>query len=185
MGVPNECLDCIYNCLGLQYGCSYCCSFIKDNTMTTPTFQELLTSQEARFTNKQLEVWAGLGPWHVEQEINIENEFDDPDGDVYVCHPKTTCETTTVCHLTWNCTHKHGPERQTNAALIAAAPALAATLLAERKAREVDVAKLKAAIQDIAENWKWWDEDRYDRCSSVVGDSIAEAEQALKGGERS
>ena len=62
-----------------------------------------------------------------------------------------------------------------------AAPALAAALLAERKAREVEVAKLKAAIQDIAENWKWWDEDRYDRCSSVVGDSIAEAEQALKG----
>ena len=64
-------------------------------------------------------------------------------------------------------------------------PQLAAALLAERKAREVEVAKLKAAIQDIAENWKWWDEDRYDRCSSVVGDSIAEAEQALKGGERS
>ena len=61
------------------------------------------------------------------------------------------------------------------------APKLAAALLAERKAREAEVGALKAAIQDIAENWKWWDEDRYDRCSSVVGDSIAEAERALKG----
>ncbi len=41
-------------------------------------------------------------------------------------------------------------------------------------------ARLRAAILDIKQNWDWWDEDRYDRCSSVVGDAIADA---LKGGE--
>jgi hypothetical protein len=41
-------------------------------------------------------------------------------------------------------------------------------------------ARLREAIFDIKQNWDWWDEDRYDRCSSVVGDAIADA---LKGGE--
>ncbi len=36
-------------------------------------------------------------------------------------------------------------------------------------------ARLRAAILDIKQNWDWWDEDRYDRCSSVVGDAIADA----------
>ena len=35
--------------------------------------------------------------------------------------------------------------------------------------------RLRAAILDIKQNWDWWDEDRYDRCSSVVGDAIADA----------
>jgi hypothetical protein len=41
-----------------------------------------------------------------------------------------------------------------------------------------EVVRLRAAILDIKQNWDWWDEDRYDRCSSVVGDAIADA---LKG----
>ncbi len=36
-------------------------------------------------------------------------------------------------------------------------------------------ARLRDAILDIKQNWDWWDEDRYDRCSSVVGDAIADA----------
>jgi len=45
---------------------------------------------------------------------------------------------------------------------------------------EAENKRLRAAILDIKQNWDWWDEDRYDRCSSVVGDAIADA---LKGGE--
>lgn len=63
--------------------------------MTQPTFQELLTSQEARFTNEQLEAWAGLD--------------------------------------------KEWPLAR-----------LAAALLAERKAREVEVGRLKTALVQIA-----------------------------------
>ena len=128
------------------------------------------------FTNEQLEAWASLGPWEWNQtgdDDHVENTLISKDAGIVLnaSWRPSSCEIQVA-----------DPDSE---ALIAAAPALAAALLAERKAREVEVAKLKAAIQDIAENWKWWDEDRYDRCSSVVGDSIAEAEQALKGGERS
>lgn len=40
---------------------------------------------------------------------------------------------------------------------------------------EAENKRLCAAILDIKQNWDWWDEDRYDRCSSVVGDAIADA----------
>jgi hypothetical protein len=40
---------------------------------------------------------------------------------------------------------------------------------------EAENKRLREAILDIKQNWDWWDEDRYDRCSSVVGDAIADA----------
>jgi len=52
-----------------------------------------------------------------------------------------------------------------------AAPDLAARVLE----LEAENARLREAILDIKQNWDWWDEDRYDRCSSVVGDAIADA----------
>ena len=60
---------------------------------------------------------------------------------------------------------------QTNAALIAAAPALARLVLA----KDAEIARLKTQIQDIKECWDWWQEDTYDRCSSVVDDAIRQA----------
>ena len=60
--------------------------------------------------------------------------------------------------------------------VMSAGPALAARVIE----LEADNKRLREAILDIKQNWDWWDEDRYDRCSSVVGDAIADA---LKGGE--
>lgn len=49
-----------------------------------------------------------------------------------------------------------------------AAPDLARLVLE----KDAEIARLKAQIQDIKECWDWWQEDTYDRCSSVVDDAI-------------
>jgi hypothetical protein len=41
--------------------------------------------------------------------------------------------------------------------------------------KDSEIARLKAQIQDIKECWDWWQEDTYDRCSSVVDDAIRQA----------
>ena len=107
--------------------------------MTNPTFQELLTSQEARFTNEQLEAWAGLGPWgHRVDIVRAEEGETFPWGTIY----KDLPDPITLVYMTLQ------PDSiKSNAALIAAAPALAAALLAERKAREVEVGELRAAVE--------------------------------------
>lgn len=61
------------------------------------------------------------------------------------------------------------PENLHDAMRAAITAAIEASGLVEENAR------LRAAILDIKQNWDWWDEDRYDRCSSVVGDAIADA----------
>jgi hypothetical protein len=45
----------------------------------------------------------------------------------------------------------------------------------ERAAKDAEIAMLKTRIQDIKECWDWWQEDTYDRCSSVVDDAIRQA----------
>ena len=98
--------------------------------MTTPTFQELLTSQEARFTNEQLEAWAGLGPWEWSENWLYVADYSKHPGPVL-----------------WYTTNDDGVHAKPDAAaLIAAAPALAAALLAERKAWEVEVGDLKRTM---------------------------------------
>lgn len=51
------------------------------------------------------------------------------------------------------------------------APALARLVLEKEK----EIARLKGQIQDIKECWDWWQEDTYDRCSTVVDDAIRQA----------
>ena len=125
------------------------------------------------FTNEQLEAWAGLGPWC------------QPDGPEYGVMLDRVPSRPIHCFLGQPIFDKQPhddwfKQEMANAALIAAAPDLARLVLE----KDAEIARLKAAIQDIAENWEWWNEDRHDRCSSVVGDSIAEAEQAMKGDEK-
>jgi hypothetical protein len=101
------------------------------------------------FANEQLEAWAGLGPWRAlgttwdawdVMEVHTANADcdDDPIAHLYKVYP-------------WPEGAAADPFRndKTNAALIAAAPALAAALLAERKAREVEVGELRAAAEDL------------------------------------
>ena len=118
-------------------------------------------------TNEQLEAWAGLGPW--EWAPNSDGEFECPrrvsDGQWIV---------------TSRLNHSLSALSESHRDALTAAPDLARLVLE----KDAEIARLKAAIQDIAENWEWWNEDRHDRCSSVVGDSIAEAEQAMKGDEK-
>ena len=94
--------------------------------MTNPTFQELLTSQETRFTNEQLEAWAGLGPWFISPLVAPPLIYRDKR------HGGTGLWIASIYADAPGEREHHKP----NAALIAAAPALAAALLAERKARE-------------------------------------------------
>jgi hypothetical protein len=101
--------------------------------MTPPTFQELLTSQEARFTNEQLEALlneATPGPWVAKGRY-----IGTPSHMSYVAEVRDQ-------NGNWSDTAKS----RRDAALIAAAPALAAALLAERKAREVEVGELKRTM---------------------------------------
>ena len=93
--------------------------------MTTPTFQELLTSQEARFTNEQLE--ALIKPYPAKPLIL--------GGNASMDHYETTV---------WERTVEAMLNRRADAA-----PALARALLAERKAREVEVGELRAAAEDL------------------------------------
>ena len=135
--------------------------------MTNPTFQELLTSQEARFTNEQLEAWAGLEPWEAHEttwgvwdvvEIHTANADcdDDPIAHLYKVYPWPEGAAAEAFR-----------NDQTNAALIAAAPTLAAALLAERKAREVEVAKLKEAM--AAKEWPPSNAELREMLAVIVG----------------
>ena len=115
-------------------------------------------------TNEQLEAWAGLGPWRQEHMHTGGFDIFDPlDRDIVTIYGGGIG------------LDKIGPY----AALIAAAPALAAALLAERKAREV----LEKALNEIASA------TRVSLDGVVVFESSYEfaqrlqdiAEQALKG----
>ena len=107
------------------------------------------------YTPAQLEAWAGLGPWRISSTSTppliyspglwIASIYADSPGE-----------------------REH---HKTNAALIAAAPDLARLVLE----KDAEIARLKAQIQDIKECWDWWQEDTYDRCSSVVDDAIRQA----------
>jgi hypothetical protein len=99
-------------------------------------------------TNEQLEAWAGLGPW--------KSQGQEPDG-VYVIGLRTDKDGVPYDNPTNGLVGAALPfpteldsgdftRVLTNAALIAAAPALAAALLAERKAREVEAGELRAAL---------------------------------------
>lgn len=81
-------------------------------------------------TNEQLEAWAGLGPWEWQKLAEFSS-------------PKHSLGPGVLLTDERDGTPWGDTLDQTNAALIAAAPALAAALLAERKAREVEVANLK------------------------------------------
>ncbi len=112
--------------------------------MTNPTFQELLTSQEARFTNEQLEAWAGLGPWlkqyspTIDAMQIIETVERDSEGNVPI--PRKIAHVYEGQRMDMDRIKLHSDA-------LAAAPALAAALLAERKAREVEVGELKKEIR--------------------------------------
>lgn len=84
-------------------------------------------------TNEQLEAWASLGPW----EWRKLAEFSSPKHSLGPGVLLTDERDGTP----WGDTID-----QTNAALIASAPQLAAALLAERKAREVEVGALKRTM---------------------------------------
>jgi hypothetical protein len=87
-------------------------------------------------TNEQLEAWAGLGPWDVTKSAWDERHY--VEGENTICHMYALREDD---HAILHCDNY-----ETNAALIAAAPTLAAALLAERKAREVEVGELKFEV---------------------------------------
>ena len=95
-----------------------------------------------KFTNKQLEAWASLGPWC------------QPDGPEYGVMldrvPSRPIHGFLGQPIFDKQPHDDWFEQEmANAALIAAAPALAAALLADRKAREVEVGELRAAAEDL------------------------------------
>jgi hypothetical protein len=95
-------------------------------------------------TNEQLEAWASLGPWHRETGCDDDGEVD-LESQLYVCDQDTVCDITVVCTLP-ECHITDSDKREERVRLIAAAPALAAALLAERKAREVEVGELKFEV---------------------------------------
>jgi hypothetical protein len=96
-------------------------------------------------TNEQLEAWAGLGPWEWQKLAEFSS-------------PKHSLGPGVLLTDERDGTPWGDTIDQTNAALIAAAPALAAALLAERKAREVEVGELKRlqAERDSAILWIHW-----------------------------
>jgi hypothetical protein len=85
------------------------------------------------FTNEQLEAWASLGPWEWQKLAEFSS-------------PKHSLGPGVLLTDERDGTPWGDAIDQTNAALIAAAPALAAALLAERKAREVEVEALKRTM---------------------------------------
>jgi hypothetical protein len=88
------------------------------------------------FTTSQLQAWAGLGPWEWQKLAEFSS-------------PKHSLGPGVLLTDERDGTPWGDTIDQTNAALIAAAPALAAALLAERKAREVEVGELRAAAEDL------------------------------------
>ena len=87
-------------------------------------------------TNEQLKVWASLGPWEWQKLAEFSS-------------PKHSLGPGVLLTDERDGTPWGDTIDQTNAALIAAAPTLAAALLAERKAREVEVGELRA-VRDAA-----------------------------------
>lgn len=102
---------------------------------------------ETNFTTEQLEAWAGLGPWCALGTDPAEGV------DCFWIkgqpNPAMRGFSDEIASVNGS---QNDPKRQTNAALIAAAPALAAVLLAERKAREVEVANLRKEIQIVIDD---------------------------------
>jgi hypothetical protein len=92
------------------------------------------------FTNEQLEAWAGLGPWlkqyspTIDAMQIIETVERDSEGNVPI--PRKIAHVYEGQRMDMDRIKLHSDA-------LAAAPALAAALLAERKAREVEVANLK------------------------------------------
>ena len=93
-------------------------------------------------TNEQLEAWASLGPWEwgeTGSRFQPETALVHKDAGIVLnaSWRPSSCEVTVS-----------DPDSE---ALIAAAPALAATLLAERKAREVEVGRLTKVLSALDE----------------------------------
>jgi len=63
------------------------------------------------------------GPWRV--EIEAESEYDTDDPIVYVCHPGTVCDASTIAEMTWSGSQKQA-ERIANGHLTATGPDLLA-----------------------------------------------------------
>ena len=87
-------------------------------------------------TNEQLDAWAGLGPWSISPLVTPPLIYSDKR------HGGTGLWIASIYADAPGEREHH----QTNAALIAASPALAAALLAERKAREMEVGELREAL---------------------------------------
>jgi hypothetical protein len=124
----------------------------------TPT-----TDLQKPFSDWRLKTWAEMGPWQCIAGANS-HVFDGTIVD-------SSYSGIAFVHATRWDDPELGVTPSPSAELIAMAPDLAARLLE----LEAENARLRGAILDIKQNWDWWDEDRYDRCSSVVGDAIADA----------
>lgn len=124
---------------------------------------------ETNFTNEQLKVWASLGPWC------------QPDGPEYGVMldrvPGRPIHGFLGQPIFDKQPHDDWFEQEmANAALIAAAPALAAALLAERTAREVEVGELRDMMQTVrgllTPDWRGY-------CDAAAAVQIID--QAMKG----
>ena len=118
-----------------------------------------------QFTHAQLEAWAGLS-W----KLALSDDTTILDKDRRIVAELCCSDNEDSDHLDYN-NPDEWPLLERNAALIAAAPDLARLVLE----KDAEIARLKAQIKDIKECWDWWQEDTYDRCSTVVDDAIRQA----------
>ena len=120
-------------------------------------------------TNEQLEAWAGLGPWFISPLVTPPLIYRDKR------HGGTGLWIASIYADAPGEREHHKP----NAALIAAAPALAAALLAERKAREVEVKELRK-LRDMVQTARGLlTPDWRGHCDAAAAAQIID--QALKG----
>jgi hypothetical protein len=129
------------------------------------------------FTNEQLEAWAGLGPWlkqyspTIDAMQIIEPVERDSEGNVPI--PRKIAHVYEGQRMDMDRIKLHSDA-------LASAPALASALLAERKARKVEVGELKRLLGV----WTGQD-DRFQPMlagnPSAIDDFMAECAEAMKG----
>ncbi|OYU50866.1 MAG: hypothetical protein CFE27_14690 [Alphaproteobacteria bacterium PA1] len=131
-------------------------------------------------TNEQLEAWAGLGPWlkqyspTIDAMQIIESVERDLEGNVPI--PRKIARVYEGQRMDMDGIKLHSDA-------LAAAPALAAALLAERKAREVEVGELRAALKPFVDATRLVDLRRLENNDVLLKLTwpSEKARQALKG----